>query len=85
MSVSCIQNAKLEETGFSYTMSLIQGNTSRRCDRTTESKGSTGVGSEGEWDCRQSQGGCADGNGVQVSMERAAVQWMAAFRLISSL
>jgi len=25
MSVSCIQNAKLEETGFSYTMSLIQG------------------------------------------------------------
>ena len=25
MSVSCIQNAKLEETGFSYTMSLISG------------------------------------------------------------
>ena len=25
MSISCIQNAKLEETGFSYTMSLIQG------------------------------------------------------------
>jgi len=25
MGVSCIQNAKLEETGFSYTMSLIQG------------------------------------------------------------
>ena len=25
MSVSCIQNAKLEETGFNYTMSLIQG------------------------------------------------------------
>lgn len=25
MSISCIQNAKLEETGFGYTMSLIQG------------------------------------------------------------
>lgn len=25
MSIECIQNAKLEETGFSYTMSLIQG------------------------------------------------------------
>ncbi len=25
MSIACIQNAKLEETGFSYTMSLIQG------------------------------------------------------------
>ena len=25
MSISCIENAKLEETGFSYTMSLIQG------------------------------------------------------------
>ena len=25
MSASCIQDAKLEETGFSYTMSLIQG------------------------------------------------------------
>ncbi len=25
MSLSCIENAKLEETGFSYTMSLIQG------------------------------------------------------------
>ncbi len=25
MSESCIQNKKLEETGFSYTMSLIQG------------------------------------------------------------
>lgn len=25
MSLSCIQNAKLEETGFCYTMSLIQG------------------------------------------------------------
>lgn len=25
MDVGCIQNAKLEETGFSYTMSLIQG------------------------------------------------------------
>ncbi|MEY8313502.1 helix-turn-helix domain-containing protein [Oscillospiraceae bacterium 42-9] len=25
MSISCIQDAKLEETGFSYTMSLIQG------------------------------------------------------------
>lgn len=25
MSTPCIQNAKLEETGFSYTMSLIQG------------------------------------------------------------
>lgn len=25
MSVPCIQDAKLEETGFSYTMSLIQG------------------------------------------------------------
>jgi len=25
MNVPCIQNAKLEETGFSYTMSLIQG------------------------------------------------------------
>lgn len=25
MDISCIQDAKLEETGFSYTMSLIQG------------------------------------------------------------
>lgn len=25
MDIGCIQNAKLEETGFSYTMSLIQG------------------------------------------------------------
>lgn len=25
MSITCIQNAKLEETGFNYTMSLIQG------------------------------------------------------------
>lgn len=25
MSMECIQNANLEETGFSYTMSLIQG------------------------------------------------------------
>lgn len=25
MSIECIQDAKLEETGFSYTMSLIQG------------------------------------------------------------
>ena len=25
MSIVCIQDAKLEETGFSYTMSLIQG------------------------------------------------------------
>lgn len=25
MSLVCIQNARLEETGFSYTMSLIQG------------------------------------------------------------
>ena len=25
MSAPCIQDAKLEETGFSYTMSLIQG------------------------------------------------------------
>ena len=25
MSIECIQNAKLEETGFNYTMSLIQG------------------------------------------------------------
>lgn len=25
MSMECIRNAKLEETGFSYTMSLIQG------------------------------------------------------------
>lgn len=25
MSINCIQNAKLEDTGFNYTMSLIQG------------------------------------------------------------
>ena len=25
MSLECIQNAKLEDTGFNYTMSLIQG------------------------------------------------------------
>lgn len=25
MSIECIRNAKLEETGFNYTMSLIQG------------------------------------------------------------
>lgn len=25
MSIECIQNAKLEDTGFNYTMSLIQG------------------------------------------------------------
>ena len=25
MSIDCIQNAKLEDTGFNYTMSLIQG------------------------------------------------------------
>ena len=25
MSISCIDNAKLEDTGFNYTMSLIQG------------------------------------------------------------
>ena len=25
MSFECIQNAKLEDTGFNYTMSLIQG------------------------------------------------------------
>ena len=25
MSLECIQDAKLEETGFTYTMSLIQG------------------------------------------------------------
>ena len=25
MSIACIQDAKLEETGFNYTMSLIQG------------------------------------------------------------
>lgn len=25
MEIACIQDAKLEETGFSYTMSLIQG------------------------------------------------------------
>ena len=25
MSIECIDNAKLEETGFNYTMSLIQG------------------------------------------------------------
>ncbi|MCH5274160.1 MAG: helix-turn-helix transcriptional regulator, partial [Lachnospiraceae bacterium] len=25
MSIECIQDAKLEDTGFNYTMSLIQG------------------------------------------------------------
>lgn len=25
MSIACIQDVKLEETGFNYTMSLIQG------------------------------------------------------------
>ena len=25
MSIECIQNAKLEDTGFNYTMSLLQG------------------------------------------------------------